>query len=237
MYGEAFWQDAMWDADPLSDDDPRRAFLEDEADYAQGKPPPVSTNEVASQLLALARAASQRGGQPPARGFVAFGVGQQGVQAEPTGNVRSLVDVQFNQPGAHVNLEVDRPGQINTHAGDHLRAMRAALQAGLLPATPGVPLSTRSVFTTADAQGRIRQIRHVHYEVRQDRSGRRTVVPVVDSNQQLARPMSPQQAWRAGLLQPRAAARPAARRRAGMAARTTARTLARAASRQRATAR
>lgn len=220
MYGDAFWQDAMWDADSLSGDDPWRASHDEgDGDYAQGQPPPVSTNEVASQLLALAQAAARRQGQPPARGFVAFGVGQQGVQAEPTGNVRSLVDVQFNQPGgAHVNLEVDRPGQINTHVGDHLQAMRAALRAGLLPATPNVPLPTRSVFTTADAQGRIRQVRHVHYEVRQDRSGRRSVVPVVDSNQQLARPMTPQQAWRAGLLRPGAAtARPAAARRGAAA--------------------
>jgi hypothetical protein len=170
-----------------------------EGDYAQDQTPPVGTNHVAAQILDLAL------GLDPefARGFAAFGVGQQGVQAERTSRVRSLTDVGFTWPGGtRVNLEVDQVGRIDTHAGDHLRAMREAARRGHSPG------AARSVFVGTDPAGLIREVRHVHYESRRGGRGRSRIVPVEDAHITLPQPLTPQEAWARGLLQNVPPARP-----------------------------
>ena len=173
----------------------------DDAEYAEDVTPPIGTNHVAALILAEAVRASVNPTGP--RGFAAFGVTQQGVQAEPTNLVQSLVDAQWTgQDGARINLEVDHPAGrsrresprgIDTHKRDHLRAMAAAVGRGHAPS------SARSVFVTTDPQGRIVEVRHVHYETRADRPGQ--VVAVPDAHVRLNQPLTPQQAWASRVLE------------------------------------
>lgn len=185
-----------------------------EGDHAQGQVPPVGTNHVAARILNLALSLDPRF----ARGFAAFGVGARGVQAEPTQQVGSLADVGFTgRDRVRVNLEVDPVGRIGTHTDDHLRAMRAAVRAGHSSG------EARSVFVGVDNQGRIRDVRHVHYEIRRDNLGRERVVPVEDAHVRLERPLTPQEAWAQGLLQRpprRPRAQPSARAHGAAAGRT-----------------
>lgn len=213
QFDEAYWLD--FEQDVLDELDAKIDTAFEDTEYAQGQVPPVATDEVAARLLAAALQAQA----PGVRGQVAFGVGARGVQADPTGRVQSIVDTQFiGRDGRRVNLEVDRPGQIHRHADDHLRAIRAAVRAGIAG-----PQAARSVFTVAGPDGHIREVRHVHYETRTNRQGRRTVVPVQDAHARLARPLTPEQAFRSGALDsPQAASRLAARQ-----ARTAARRRAR----------
>ena len=171
----------------------------DDAEYAQDQTPPIGTNHIAS--LILAEAVREDPTRP--RGFAAFGVTPQGVQAEPTNLVQSLVDAQWTgQDGARINLEVDHPAGrsrcesprgIDTHKQDHLRAMAAAVGRGHAPG------SARSVFVTSDPQGRIVEVRHVHYETRPDRPGQ--IVAVPDAHVRLNQPLTPQQAWASRVLE------------------------------------
>jgi hypothetical protein len=61
------------------------------------------------------------------------------------------------------------------------------------------PSSTRSVFVTTNRQGRIVEVRHVHYETRADRPGE--VIAVPDTHVRLNRPLTPQQAWASRVLE------------------------------------
>jgi hypothetical protein len=202
QFDEADWLD--FDQDVIDELDAEIYAALEDTEYAQGQVPPVATDEVAARILAAALQAQA----PGVRGQVAFGVGARGVQADPTGRVQSIVDTQFiGRDGTRVNLEVDRPGQIRRHADDHLRAIRAAVRAGIAG-----PQGARSVFTVAGPDGRVREVRHVHYETWTNRHGRRRVVPVQDAHIRLVRPLAPEQIFRSGALDsPQAASRLAAR--------------------------
>lgn len=203
-----------------------------EGESFQGKVPPIATDQVAAEIFAQALGTPGRA----ARLETAFGVGRQGVQADPTGQVRNIVDTQFiGRDRRRVNLEVDRgPKGSAGHVDKHLQAMRAAvrdvkhnqdLKATIeeeakrkLGRTPTLDElkkflvdSARSVFTTADRRGRIRDVRHVHYEL----SPKGRVVRRTDLQVRLNQPLTARQAWRLGVLDsPQAANQVAAKQEA-----------------------
>lgn len=171
------------------------------------RPPPTATNEIAAQIY------GQFLQQDPTRtrAFVAHLVEPEGVQSEEgrrstKQGVGSLIDVSFvGQDGRRVNLEVDPSRNINRHAEHHRRAMQAAVK------NNHTPDSSRSVFIGVDGEGRIQQIRHVHYERRGNR-----IVPVEDANVTLTTPLTAQQAVQQGVLDnPTAAQRVAVRQTGG----------------------
>jgi hypothetical protein len=198
--------------DDLFDEISLRDWLR-EGDHAQGETPDIGTNHVAAQLLVKALRIDPKW----ARGFGAFGIGRHGRQAEPTGKVKSLVDVGFTRgDGTRVNLEVDPPRRIDEHAEDHRRAMQRAVEAARqqaraqsgrlgpaeqrrreLAAIQRTLDSARSVFVGADPQGRIRKVRHVHYEL--GKNGR--VILAEDANIPIQQGVTPERAWALGILQ------------------------------------